>query len=84
MTPDRQVLVPHAMLLFYLDFYQPLFHSWYRYKKILYFCYSKGKVLWSEDAEMEVRRLFEDYRENDEGNYLYLSYVPSVFRLGGI
>ncbi|XP_060554622.1 protein timeless homolog [Ruditapes philippinarum] len=27
---------------------------------------SKGKVLWSEDAEMEVRRLFEDYKENDE------------------
>ncbi|XP_053408285.1 protein timeless homolog isoform X2 [Mercenaria mercenaria] len=27
---------------------------------------SKGKVLWTEDAEMEVRRLFEDYRENEE------------------
>lgn len=29
--------------------------------------FSKGKVLWSEDAEMEVRRLFEDYRDNDAG-----------------
>lgn len=27
---------------------------------------SKGKVLWTEDAESEVRRLFEEYQVNEE------------------
>ena len=30
------------------------------------YCYRKGKVAWSEDAELEVRRLFDEYRDESK------------------
>lgn len=36
--------------------------------------YSKGKVLWTEDAEMEVRRLFEEYHNSEEGIFFSLFF----------
>ena len=33
---------------------------------MLFYCYRKGKVAWSEDAELEVRRLFDEYRDESK------------------
>ena len=32
-------------------------------------------MMWTEDAEMEVRRLFEDYRDQDTGLCVTVFYI---------
>jgi hypothetical protein len=37
--------------------------------------YSKAKILWTEDQEMELRSLYEEYSQIEDNGLLYFSFI---------